>query len=1087
MTWELHPAKSAFPTFAEDWDRLNAQLYNSHPYYDSRFVGPLLDFFATGKEQLCILRTDDIVTGALILQPNGLGRWSSFRPSQAQITPVLLADSRLLNSLFRDLPGFAWTIELLAIDPRYSPDFTDPALSRIAHAQARTIGIHLENSFPDYWAKRPKKLISNIGRYSRRADKESVTLLVSKTENATEMASGVTRYGLLEAAGWKGKAGTAVSNENRQVEFYSEVMRRFALTKQSVIYELHREDQLTSSRLVISNAQMVVFLKTTYDESLAHFAPGRILLLNVIQDQFEAPAGKSIEFYTNATRDQAEWATFGENIQNIQIFRNEPFAVAFSLLKTFRRILRGVGNRTSAAETSQQLDTKVCTSIEAFAEEDYDLQEFAPKDNIETSIEWFDLLQKQVYPNDAGVRFYFVAEGNRPETILPLRLTTKGRVRTIESLGNYYTSLYTPLLTEKSDLFSLREMLAKATRDHGVAHVMRFAPMDPNSPAYEALLKELKAIGWIPFRFFCFGNWYLRVSENWDAYLKKRSANLRSSIKRRTKEFAAAGGILEIVTTPLAIEQAINAFQDVYSASWKIPEPYPNFVPELIHRLSSKGMLRLGIAHLGGKPIAAQLWIVAQDIASIYKLAYNEAYASCSPGTVLTTHLMRHVIEQDHVKEVDFLTGDDKYKRIWMSDRRERWGIVAYNPRTMIGLALFIRELTGRMARSAGNKLNAISLKPKHIAANQINHWKDIWKIFFRFQTPQRDINMIWTTYPISQLANFSQQWDELVRSRPGTPFLETAFLLPSVEFFSTGKERLCLLHSNGQLRAAAIMNQSRMGVWQTFQPSQLPLGAWISDGKIDLLVACNSLFGKLSGLSLSIGLTQIDSRFQTRPTDTPKTRPQDYIRTSWVNIEGGFEDYWEGRGKNLRQNTRKQRNKLEADGVEIKMECIEAPEDVQKAIEDYGLLESKGWKAADGTAILPDNDQGRFYRKMLENYCSRGQGRIYRYSFGDKIVAMDLCIHDREAIVILKTAYDESYKSVSPSTLMRQEEFQHLFEEGKFARIEFYGKVMEWHTRWTTQDRSIYHTTSYRWAWLKQLHARVSKPADQTPSEILS
>ncbi|MCM8758111.1 MAG: hypothetical protein NC903_03515, partial [Candidatus Omnitrophica bacterium] len=33
---------------------------------------------------------------------------------------------------------------------------------------------------------------------------------------------------------------------------------------------------------------------------------------------------------------------------------------------------------------------------------------------------------------------------------------------------------------------------------------------------------------------------------------------------------------------------------------------------------------------------------------------------------------------------------------------------------------------------------------------------------------------------------------------------------------------------------------------------------------------------------------------------------------------------------------------------------------------------------------------------------------------------------------------------------LMRQDEFSALFAEGRFKRIEFFGKVMEWHTRWT-------------------------------------
>lgn len=329
---------------------------------------------------------------------------------------------------------------------------------------------------------------------------------------------------------------------------------------------------------------------------------------------------------------------------------------------------------------------------------------------------------------------------------------------------------------------------------------------------------------------------------------------------------------------------------------------------------------------------------------------------------------------------------------------------------------------------------------------------------------------MTWTIRPIAQFANFASQWDGLVRSRPGTPFLETAFLQPLIDNFASGEEQLCLYYANDQLRAAAIIHRARKGMWQTFQPSQLPLGAWISDSSVDLASSCSELMPLLPGLTLGIGVTQLDPQIQIRPENTPKVRTQDYIQTAWVDVEDGFEAYWETRGKNLKQNTRKQRNKLQAEGTETRIECLKNPEDMQDAIANYGNLESAGWKTADGTAIHPDNAQGKFYQGMLENFCRLGQARIYRYWFGDKVVAMDLCIHDEKVIVILKTTYDESYKTVSPSTLMRQAEFQQLFDEHKFERIEFYGKVMEWHTRWTEKTRTLYHANVYRHALILRL-----------------
>jgi CelD/BcsL family acetyltransferase involved in cellulose biosynthesis len=329
---------------------------------------------------------------------------------------------------------------------------------------------------------------------------------------------------------------------------------------------------------------------------------------------------------------------------------------------------------------------------------------------------------------------------------------------------------------------------------------------------------------------------------------------------------------------------------------------------------------------------------------------------------------------------------------------------------------------------------------------------------------------MTWSLYPIAQYKEFAPQWDALARSRPGAPFLESLFLQPALDIFGTGQELLCLHQHNGQLDAAAMVQRGPKGMWQTFQPSQLPLGAWIAAEGVDLATTADVLVAKLPGLTLGLGLAQLDPRFFPRPENRPKLRTQDYIDTAWVDVEGSFDAYWDARGKNLKQNTRKQRNKLQAEATPTRLECISTAADVHQAMSDYGALESAGWKTAEGTAIHPDNDQGKFYQQMLQNFCAAGRGRIYRYWFNDKVVAMDLCISDDTAIVILKTTYDESYKQVSPSTLMRQDEFAQLFEEAKFQRIEFYGKVMEWHTRWSASSRHIYHATLYRWALLKTL-----------------
>jgi hypothetical protein len=79
---------------------------------------------------------------------------------------------------------------------------------------------------------------------------------------------------------------------------------------------------------------------------------------------------------------------------------------------------------------------------------------------------------------------------------------------------------------------------------------------------------------------------------------------------------------------------------------------------------------------------------------------------------------------------------------------------------------------------------------------------------------------------------------------------------------------------------------------------------------------------------------------------------------------------------------------------------------------------------------------------------------------------------------VVLKTCYDESIKSYSPASLLREAELQLFFKEGLIKRIEYFGRMMDWHSKLTDQKRTLHHLTVYRWPMLKQISAYRQKKA---------
>lgn len=327
---------------------------------------------------------------------------------------------------------------------------------------------------------------------------------------------------------------------------------------------------------------------------------------------------------------------------------------------------------------------------------------------------------------------------------------------------------------------------------------------------------------------------------------------------------------------------------------------------------------------------------------------------------------------------------------------------------------------------------------------------------------------MNWWLHPLpapQALQALRHDWDRLNRENANTPLLSTMFILPLLAHFASGREVLACRGVNGRLSAMLILSPQGHGRWQTFQPSQAPLGACVHQRDLDWVASLTHLLPRLPGIATLLGVTQQDPDFEERPNDTASMCTLDYIRTARITLKGSFDDYWQQRGKNLKINLHKQRNRLKREGVTTRLQIDTGAGVMREAIADYGALEGAGWKAGRGSAVQLNNTQGHFYQQMLENFCHSGKGRVYRYWYNDRVVAMDLCIEGHDSLIVLKTAYDEAAAgSSSPALLMRQEALAGMFSEPHLKRVEFYGRVLEWHTRWSDEIRTMFHCNVYRW-----------------------
>ena len=62
--------------------------------------------------------------------------------------------------------------------------------------------------------------------------------------------------------------------------------------------------------------------------------------------------------------------------------------------------------------------------------------------------------------------------------------------------------------------------------------------------------------------------------------------------------------------------------------------------------------------------------------------------------------IIRYLSQSETLSELDFGRGDDEYKKLWATQRRQRVGVVLANPRRPSGALFLARHATGAVARA---------------------------------------------------------------------------------------------------------------------------------------------------------------------------------------------------------------------------------------------------------------------------------------------------------------------------------------------------------------------------------------------------
>lgn len=88
----------------------------------------------------------------------------------------------------------------------------------------------------------------------------------------------------LEAASWKGKAGTAIECDARLVRFYTTLARVYSRRQELSVAFLRARGERIAAQFALEDATTLYLMKVGYDPAFAHYGPGQILVRETAAD-----------------------------------------------------------------------------------------------------------------------------------------------------------------------------------------------------------------------------------------------------------------------------------------------------------------------------------------------------------------------------------------------------------------------------------------------------------------------------------------------------------------------------------------------------------------------------------------------------------------------------------------------------------------------------------------------------------------------------------------------------------------------------------------------------------------------------------
>jgi CelD/BcsL family acetyltransferase involved in cellulose biosynthesis len=310
-----------------------------------------------------------------------------------------------------------------------------------------------------------------------------------------------------------------------------------------------------------------------------------------------------------------------------------------------------------------------------------------------------------------------------------------------------------------------------------------------------------------------------------------------------------------------------------------------------------------------------------------------------------------------------------------------------------------------------------------------------------------------WITRP-ERLGAIAREWDRLAAG-PFEPFLRAAWFESWWGAFGDGRRlRSCALWRGDVLAAVLPLYERSRGRLESLVNYHSPVFRPLAADRRALESALAAVFDASSELTVS-GVPATDPSVAALG-ELATARRRVVLAEEWqsspiTDTSGDFAAYRERMKRGWREIERRRR-KLEREH-QVSFEVVTPPHDLEKELQRGFEVEASGWKGKAGTAIASEAATADFYHSLARDLHARGELRLSYLVADGRFLAFDFALVQNGRYYLLKTGYDEAFRSLAPGLVLRLSVVQRCFELGLQAH-EFLGADMPWKRLFSTGIR---------------------------------